>query len=478
MKDKILIYCLVMFLLFFSGNCNKNSNQRNVVPPASLQNVETWLTTADQSSLLQKGTVPLYAGNPSNTYPSIFLDSTMVYQSIDGFGYTITGGSAYLINHMDAAAKNNLLNELFGSENTALHISFIRLSIGSSDLNPAVFSYDDIPAGQTDLSLSHFNLAADTTDLVPVLKQILNINPALKILASPWSAPVWMKDNASSIGGTLQAQYYNVYANYFVKYIQQMQANGIPIYAVTIQNEPQFGGNNPSMVLSSVQEADFIRNNLGPAFQSAALNTRIIVWDHNCDNPNYPIDILNDAAARPYVDGSAFHLYNGNISALSLVHNAYPQKNLYFTEQWTGATASFSGDFQWHLRNVIIGSLKNWSRVALEWNLASDPACSIHTTGGCTECKGGVTINGSTVTRNVGYYIVAHASKFVTPGSRRISSTDIINTTNVAVLAPDGKKILLLLNDSPIVVSFNVSLNNRYFTATLPANSAGTFVWN
>lgn len=378
---------------------------------------------------------------------------------------------------MNPAEKNNLLNELFGNGSNAIGISYLRVSIGASDLNASVFSYDDMPAGQTDVTLSNFNLSQDTIDLIPVLKQILLINPNIKMLGSPWSPPVWMKDNGSSIGGGLLSQYYSVYAQYFVKYIKAMQAKGITIDAITIQNEPQYGGNNPSMVMSATQEADFIKNNLGPAFQAAAINTKIIVWDHNCDNPNYPITVLNDAAARQYINGSAFHLYNGDISALSAVHNAYPDKQLYFTEQWTGANGSFDGDLKWHIKNVVIGSMRNWSRVALEWNLANDPAYNPHTPGGCTECKGGVTISGSSVSRNVGYYIIAHASKFVPAGSVRIGSTITGNLQNAAFKTPDGKKVLIVLNDGSGNLVFNIRFNGKWINTSLVAGAVGTYIW-
>ena len=317
----------------------------------------------------------------------------------------------------------------------------------------------------------------DTVDLIPLLKEILAINPAIKIMGSPWSAPVWMKDNGSTIGGSLQPQYYNVYANYFVKYIQQMQLKGIPINAITIQNEPQNPGNNPSLLMSATQQANFIKNNLGPAFQSAGIGTKIIIWDHNCDNANYPISILNDAAAKTFIDGSAFHLYNGDISALSNVHTAHPDKNLYFTEQWTPGSGSFDGDLKWHVKNVIIGSMRNWSKVALEWNLANDPVYGPHTPGGCTECKGAITISGSSISKNVGYYIVAHASKFVPPGSVRISSSLVSNLPNVAFKTPSGKKILIAVNESASTISFNISYKGRYIITSLSAGNVATYSW-
>ena len=481
MKRKINhIIFLPLFVFFIFGDCSKSNNSNpspTPVPVPASNDVEMWLTKPDQSVLLQKQAAVLSFVSTANSFPNIDVDSATTYQTIDGFGYTLTGGSAYLINQMDAASRSSLLNELFGNAANSIGVSYLRVSIGASDLNNSVFSYDDMPAGQTDISLSNFSLSQDTLDLIPVLKQILAINPNIKILGSPWSPPVWMKDNGSTIGGSLQTQYYNVYANYFVKYIQQMQLKGIPVNAITVQNEPQNPGNNPSMVMSATQQANFIKNNLGPAFQSAGIGTKIIIWDHNCDNPNYPISILNDAAAKAFIDGSAFHLYNGDISALSNVHTAHPDKNLYFTEQWTGANSSFDGDLKWHVKNVIIGSMRNWSKIALEWNLANDPAYGPHTPGGCTECKGAITISGSSISKNVGYYIVAHASKFVPSGSVRISSSLVSNLPNVAFKTPDGKKVLIVVNESASTISFNISYKSRYVITSLPAGNVATYSW-
>jgi glucosylceramidase len=378
---------------------------------------------------------------------------------------------------MGASEKQALLSELFGNGNDAIGISYLRVSIGASDLNASVFSYDDMPAGQTDPTLTNFSLSQDTVDLIPVLKQILVINPNIKIMGSPWSPPVWMKNNGSSIGGSLQSQYYSVYAQYFVKYIQAMRAKGITIDAITPQNEPQHGGNNPSMLMTALQQADFVKNHLGPAFNAAGISTKIIIWDHNCDNPNYPITILNDPAAKSFVDGSAFHLYAGDISALSAVHTLHPDKNLYFTEQWTGANGTFEGDLKWHIKNVIVGSMRNWSRVALEWNLASDPSYNPHTPGGCTECKGAVTISGITFSRNVSYYIVAHASKFVPAGSVRIESGVVSSLPNVAFKTPAGKKVLIVVNESTSLQGFNIKYRGKWVVASLPAGAVATYIW-
>jgi len=472
---------LLLGLLSVQSNCSKNkntgttgsgNNNNNNSPGAG---VSSWITKGDRSALLQKQ-ADIHFGTASNNNQNIDVDSTQTFQTIDGFGYSLTGGSAYLINRLSAATRNSLLEELFGTGENSIGVSYLRISIGASDLNASVFSYDDMPAGQTDVSLDHFSLSQDTLDLVPILKQILAINPNIKLLGSPWSPPLWMKDNGSSVGGSLQAQYYDAYARYFVKYIQQMQANGITIQAITPQNEPLYGGNNPSMVMTAQQQGDFIKNNLGPAFRTAGISTKIILYDHNCDRPDYPIAILNDPAAKPFVDGSAFHLYGGDISALSTVHNAFPDKNLYFTEQWTGAKESFDDNLKWHVKNVIIGTVRNWGKVALEWNLANDGNYNPHTAGGCTECKGAITLDGS-VNRNPSYYIVAHASKFVPPGSVRIASNIIGNLFNAAFVTPAGKKVLIVENDGTSAASFNIKFNGQWVAANLAASAVGTYVW-
>lgn len=454
-----------------------NSAKGNLSPESVTAGfVDYWLTKGDQSVLLQQQS-PLTFGTINNRYTNIIIDTTQIFQTIDGFGYTLTTGSAYLINRMSTSAKAALLQELFGSGTNSIGVSYLRVNVGASDLSPAVYSYDDLPAGQTDPTLQSFSLTPDEADMIPVLQQILTINPAIKIFGSPWSPPKWMKDNNSSVGGRLLPQYYGAFANYLVKYIQGMLSRGITIDAITPQNEPLNPNNNPSMYMPATQQDTIIKFHLGPALQGANLSTKIILYDHNCDVPNYPISILNDPVARPYIYGSAFHLYAGNISAMTTVHNAYPDKHVLFTEQYTGANGNFGNDLKWHLKNVITGSMRNWSRVALEWNLANDPTYSLHTPGGCNSCKGAVTINNSIVTRNVAYYIIAHASKFIPAGSVRIGSTQSGSLFNVAFKRPDGKKVLIVENDGHNNQSFNIKFNNQWATGTLPGGAVATYVW-
>jgi glucosylceramidase len=439
--------------------------------------VAIWLTNSDKSTLFQKQNINLAFSKDRNQNPTISIDESQTFQSMDGFGFTLTGGSAMVINRMDPARRTALLKELFATDDNNIGISYLRLSIGASDLNDQVFSYNDLPAGQTDTLMAKFSLKPDQSDLIPVLKEILAINPDIKLMGSPWSPPVWMKTNNNSIGGSLKPEFYNAYARYFVKYIQEMKREGIRIDAITIQNEPLHPGNNPSLLMLPDEQTAFIKQSLGPAFQAEKIDTKIIIYDHNADRPDYPISVLNDFEARKYIDGSAFHLYGGTIDSLTKVHNAHPDKNLYFTEQWIGAPGNFPEDLSWHIRNLIIGGPRNWSRTVLEWNLAADPKQNPHTNGGCDRCLGALTIEGDKITRNPAYYIIAHASKFVRPGSIRIQS-DITGTLrNAAFKAPNGTKILIVQNDSESSQTFNIRCQNKIVTTSLKSGAVATYVW-
>ncbi|HJT73198.1 MAG TPA: glycoside hydrolase family 30 beta sandwich domain-containing protein [Chitinophaga sp.] len=468
---------------FYAIGCNNRGNDPNPLPPIdppaggdTTSDVAMWLTKADKSALLQKQKVSLIFKDTVNGNPTIKVDDSQSYQEIDGFGYCLTGGSATLINKLPAAEQDALLKELFLTDSNNIGVSYLRVSIGASDLSATPFTYNDMPGTQTDETLAQFSIDKERTDLLPILKKIVALVPEIKILGSPWSAPTWMKTNNSFIGGSLKPEYYSVYAQYFVKYIQAMKAEGITIDAITPQNEPLHGGNNPSMVMQAAEQADFVKNHLGPAFNAAGLTTKIIVYDHNADKPEYPAAILGDAAAYPYVDGSAFHLYGGNISALTQLHNAYPQKNIYFTEQWVGGPGNFAGDLKWHVGTLIIGATRNWSRNVLEWNLAADVNYDPHTEGGCTTCMGALTI-GTGVSRNVAYYIIGHASKFARPGSVRIASNITGELQNVAFKTKEGKKVLIVLNNGTTPQKFNIEYNDKIVTTSLDNGAVATYIW-
>lgn len=443
------------------------------------QKVNLWSTTSDKSALFEQQKLPLHFARLAGTNPVIEVDDQQAFQSMDGFGFALTGGSAQLMMRMSPAKRAALLHELFTADGNNIGISYLRVSIGSSDLNDHVFSYDDLPEGQTDPALAKFSLGPDRADVIPVLKEILAINPRVKILGSPWSAPAWMKTNGDAKGGKLKPEYYEAYADYFVKYIGSMKAEGIPIDAITVQNEPLNPKNTPSMVMLAPEQDLFIANDLGPAFQRGGIKTKIILYDHNCDRPDYPISILKDPQASKYVDGSGFHLYGGKIDALTEVHDAFPKKNLYFTEQMVvSRPGSLDLNVASPVSRIVIGATRNWSRNVLLWNLAADPENGPHTNnGGCTMCQGAITIDGDKVTRNLAYYTLAHASKLVRPGSVRIASSDLEMLPNVAFKTPQGKKVLIVANTSAASQQFSVRYRAKSFVAVLSAGGVATYSW-
>jgi glucosylceramidase len=487
MANPTRYYLATLFLALLLGSCKKDGTPDAQQPgnpptgsgtPTGPSQVAMWLTTPDKATLFARQSVSLVFGPNTNSDPTIAVDTTQTFQTMDGFGYTLTGGSAYVLSQMSASSRAALIRELFATDSTYLGVSYLRISIGASDLSSQVYTYDDSPT--PDPTLASFSLAPEQAYFIPVLREILAVNPNIKILGSPWTAPLWMKSNNQAKGGSLMPQYYDAYARYFVKYIQGMQAAGISIDAVTLQNEPLNSNNTPSMVMTGSEQAAFIKNNVGPAFRAAGLNTKIIAYDHNPDQAgiDFVTTVLNDAAASAYVDGSAWHLYGGSISALGDIHNQFPSKNVYFTEQWTQApgTAFFARDLSDHVSKLEIGAVRNWSRNVLEWNLASDATFNPHTPGGCTECLGAVTISGDAVTRNVAYYAVAHSSKFVRPGSVRVATNTPTNLPNVAYKTPSGKRVLVVLNMGG-TQSFNIQYKGKVVSTTLGVGAVATYVW-
>jgi len=465
LKTKLLLVWSVL-LLIIPNACSQNTEQ-----------VDWYLTNPDKSSLLQKQIPLIHEKRSENDMVTINVDDSEIYQTMEGFGFALTGGSAIHINAMDPEARGKLLNELFGKGENSIGVSYLRVSIGASDLSDRVFTYNDLPEGEIDPEMKRFSIEPEKKDLIPVLKQILAINSEIKILGSPWTPPVWMKTNGKSKGGSLKPEYYDAYALYFVKYILGMKEEGIKIDAITIQNEPLHPGNNPSMFMPADEQADFIKKSLGPVFEKAGTDAKIIIYDHNPNRVDYPIQVLNDPDARRYIDGTAFHMYEGKVDAISEVKKAYPDKNLYFTEQWVGAPGNFPDDLRWHVRTLIIGAVRNWCKNVIEWNLAADPKQDPHTDGGCTECLGAITIDGNSVTRNPAYYIIAHASKFVNPGSVRIKSNIPENLPNVAFKTPEGKMVLIVLNDSEKNQSFQVNYGGKSIRASINGGSVATFSW-
>jgi len=397
-----------------------------------------------------------------------------------GFGAAITDASAALINGLPAGRREALLRELFGAD-SGIGLSFTRLTIGASDFSPVHYSFDDMPPGQRDSTLARFSIEPDRANRLPVVQRALAINPQLKIMASPWSAPGWMKTSGGLIKGSLRPDAYGPFAEYLRRYVEAYDSLGVPIYALTIQNEPHFEpADYPGMRVEPPARARFIGEHLGPLFARRRIRTLILDWDHNWDEPDSPLRVLADSAARRYIDGVAWHCYGGDVSAQSKVHDAYPTEDVYFTECSGGDWApKFADNLVWNVRTLIIGTTRNWARGVLLWNMALDENDGPHN-GGCGNCRGVVTIDSRSgdVTRNVEYYALAHASRFVRPGARRIgSSSGAAGLENVAFRNPDRSTVLIVVNTAPEERQFSVGWAGNTLMYALPAGAVATLHW-
>jgi glucosylceramidase len=444
--------------------------------------VHVWMTSASGAKLLSREPDARLVATAPPVGTTITVDDATQYQEMVGFGAAMTDASAWLIEtKMSATQRDGLMQELFG-RNPGIGLSFMRLTIGASDFSMHDYSFDDMPAGQTDPTLSHFSIDSNRPYFLPAVKQAYAINPQLKIMASPWSAPGWMKTTGSLIKGTLTPEGYPALAEYLKRYVKAYEAEGIPIYALTVQNEPHFEPDNyPGMALNPTQRAQLVRENLGPLFAQSGIQTKILDWDHNWDQPESPLAVLGDAGARQYVAGVAWHCYNGDVSAQGQVHDAYPDKETYFTEcSGGGWSPLFAENLKFFVGTLIIGSTRNWAKGVLFWNLALDENSGPHL-GGCADCRGVVTIGSTTgsVTRNVEYYALAHASKFVRPGAHRIASTsDIEGVQSVAFEnADDSSKVLIVMNTASVDRTVVVHWKTQTFNYVVPAGAAVTFHW-
>jgi glucosylceramidase len=421
---------------------------------------------------------------------TITMDETKLYQTIDGFGASLTDSSAWLLaNAMSQRQRQAALEELFDPKK-GIGLTYLRQPMGTSDfrVSSAIgghgdYTYDDMPPGKSDYELSRFSIAKDKDYIIPMLKKIVAINPDIRIMGSPWSAPYWMKEGETMGGGRLKDDVYETYARYFEKYIEAYAKQGLRINAVTMQNEPQFEPGTYHGTLMKPQDQIKLALAMGPLLKARHPDVKILVWDHNWDVPEYPIEVLNDAKARIYISGTAFHHYAGNPAAQTQVHNAHPDREIYFTEGSNGEwqPPGFDSNFI-ETTSRMIDILRNWSRTFIMWNLVLDTENGPKISGGCDTCYGIITVDQSdgSISRRPQYYTFGHSSKFVRPGAQRIDSTDSRrhDVANVAFVNPDGSRVIIALNNGSSPNSIRVNCAGRAFEYSLPARSVATFVWD
>lgn len=453
-----------------------------VTAQPAMPTVELWLSTADRRlKLTQQPDIEMSARGTSSA--DVVIDVHKTYQTMVGFGAAMTDSSAWLIqNKLNVFQRSALLQELYGRPPN-IDLNMMRLTIGASDFSLKPYTLDDVPAGQVDPQLAHFNIAQNLPDVIPTVRQALSIDPQLRIIATSWSAPAWMKTSENLIGGSLLEQYESIYADYLVKYIDAYRGYGIPIFGLTLQNEPAFMPiTYPGMEMSADTRARLIAQYLGPKLASRKPATRILEWDHNWSHPEQPLSVLADPEAARYVDSIAWHCYEGSPHAQNQARRAFPEKDAYITECSGGDWASsIHGELLWFSRDLLIAGIRQWARGVIYWNLALDENHGPHF-GGCDACKGMVTIDSHTgeVSRNDEYYAIAHFSRFVLPGAVRVRSTETDKgIANVAFQnTVDGSIALVMVNSNTDARPISVVDDNLRFEYTMPAQSVATFVWS
>jgi glucosylceramidase len=455
-------------------------------PPTSLVAVAIVVTTQDQKSLMQTRPAVNFSAPSASSESAdpigehtIVVDENQRYQTVVGFGAAFTDSSTYLLNRVATfEAREQAMNDLFTRKGQGIGLSAMRTTIGSSDLSPFHYTYNDMPQGQTDPTLSNFSIDVDRADRIPIIQQAKRLNPQMGLLASVWSPPAWMKTTDSLRGGSLLPGAYGSYANYFVKYLQAYQAEGITIDLLSRQNEPLFSPSDyPGMTTDAETQTVLLRDHILPALRTHGLSTKLLIYDHNWDDLVFPTRVLSDPDLRnsDQVAGTAWHWYGGTPGAMTALHNLFPAKGNYVTEASSGVWISdpVTNDFE-----MIIHSMRNWSKSFVKWGLALDENRGPHS-GGCSTCTPLVTVNSKTgaVTYEIDYYTLGHFSKHVLPGAARIYSSNATNVVNAAFLNPDGSKALVAFNDSNAAKTFQVAWGSQSFSYTLPPSSGATFTW-
>jgi glucosylceramidase len=448
--------------------------------PTSPQSAEVWLTTVDETQKLAPQAEVLPAGAASGD-EAVVIDTSQRFQKMHGFGAAMTDASAELFSGLPEAKRKEIMAELFGRGPNGLGLSFTRLTVGASDFSPTHYSYDDTPDNSPDPELRHFSIEPARRFVLPRVREALAINPELKVMISPWSAPAWMKTSKSLIKGQLVPQYYPAFANYLARTVEEFGREGVPVSMLTIQNEPDFEpGDYPGMRVNPPERAEIIGRHVGPVLRSRGLKTEILDYDHNWDNPEMPWAVLSDPVARKYISGVAWHCYEGDVPAQSQVHDAFPDKDAWFTEcsggDWSPKYAEVLG---WMTDKLIIGASNHWSRGTLLWNLALDPAHGPHK-GGCSDCRGVVTIDPATgeITRNVEYYVLGHASRFVLPGAYRVATKKREDEVEAAAfINRDGSRVAILhrkAGDGAVLLA----LDGQRYAVSLPGGAVATLRWS
>jgi O-glycosyl hydrolase len=441
--------------------------------------VSVVLTSDDRVQLMApQPAVYFSTGNGgSNT---VFVDESRQFQEIEGFGAAFTDSAAYLLSRVaPPAVRDSAMNDLFTRNGHGIGLSFMRIPMGASDIVRSVYSYDDLPAGQTDPTLAGFSVAHDRDDIIPLIVQARQLNLDLKLMANPWSPPGWMKTSGSMIGGSLLPAMYAPFASYFVKFLQAYSAAGIAIDYISLQNEPEYvPADYPGMSMDAPTETAVLRDYVLPALAAAGISSKVLVYDHNWDDETYAHTVLSEPSIQgsAQVAGTAWHGYGGTPGAMTALRNEFPDKGNYETEHSGGTWIAdqVKNDFE-----EITLVMRNWGRAYVKWSLALDENRGPHT-GGCGTCSPVVTVNSGSgaISYFIDYYTLGHFSRFVLPGAHRVYSSNATGIVTAAFVNPDQSKALVAFNDTNAGRTFQVQWGRYALTYSLPALAGATFTWS
>jgi len=465
---RLLILLVILFVLAGAVSCAATT-----VPTTAETTSTTTLPTSETTTTLDFSSIAVTA-NVTNatssiaavtgilpwidgTTGTIAVDDLIRYEPYAGTGAALTYSAAWLIDQ--SPDRDEIIDYIFGTD--GLNVQLIRLAIGTSDFTTSAaghYTYDDTPGNVADMDLSDFSIEQDRV-ILDVLKDALDINPDLTFIAAPWSAPAWMKTNKSLYGGSLSSSYYNVYADYLIRFLEAYRDEGIEIAYLSVQNEPYYAPYDyPGMLWTIDATKIFIRDFLGPKKAAAGFSdVKLMIWDHNPVDgggaiSDFPVRVLKSAETAAYVGAVGVHCYSGDdadmYAFLDDLHAQNPEMELFMTEcTATTAYTNREQNMEWSVRRMYIEAYNRTARGTTYWNLAMDPAGATHL-GGCSTCTGLVTITSTGYRLEADGYVTAHFSKYVRVGAERIETTSSNdNVLVVGYLADDGTITLVVWND-------------------------------
>lgn len=476
---KLLVIGLLLVVIVsatFRRADSKTDTQRRGSAAGNTRGVKAFVTSGDKREAAVGEPIEWSSARAAIEDNEIRIDRDKKYQEVRGFGAAFTDAACFMFDKLSADSRAKLFRTLFHPSEMGLNVC--RVCMGASDYATHLYSYCD---GDEDRELKNFSIAHDEKYILPMIKEARAQNPDLFLFASPWSPPGWMKAGKSMLGGSMRREYFEPYAQYFVKFVNGYKAHGVPIDAVTVQNEVDTDQNGamPACIWAQEYEVGFVSQHLGPAFEKAGIDTKIWIIDHNYNLWGRAIASLEATDMQKYTNAIAWHGYVGDAWRMTTVHNAYPKVDAYWTEGGPDVTnADYATDWvKWS--KSFTTSMRNWCRGITAWNFALDEKGNPNI--GPFPCGGLVTIDSNTkeIRQSGQFWAISHFSRHIKRGAFRVGSEgELKDVMHVAFVNPDGERVLVLTNGGTTSTTVKVKEAGWAFNIDLPADSVVTVSWN